>query len=204
MRRDSPSDSALFPIPLDPPPAHAAHIQTHVRLHRVGDPRDDEGGAAARRHQPRPGLPRFRSAGRAHPGGKGRDGRRTPPVRHNLGGSRAAGGACREASALHRPSGRRGNRACGHLRRHRGDDGGHDDRLRPRRQGRPVLALLRELLGRRDSLRRRAGPRAPSSARLPVRPGRSCAAPSPAASRHSSFAIPRIPAAACSPARSSR
>ena len=163
-------------------------------LHRVGDPPDDARGQRPRRHQPvargfRTSTRRRRSPRRCErPRRPGPTSTRSPGERPAF---RAA--LARQAEPLHGRPGRPETERRRHLRGHRGDDGRPADGLRSGRQGRRVLAVLRELRRRHDPLRRGADLRAPSIPVVRVRARELEAAFAQQARRPSSSATRRNP-----------
>ena len=152
---------------------HAPDQQPPQWLHRVGHPPHDPGGQRARRDQPVPGLPGLRSARRrccGPPSAAAREGPHQYAVTWGAAelprrpGQEAVAGswACRSIPDAHFVV------TCGSTEAMMVAMMTACD---PGRQGHRVLALLRELRGRRHPLRRRAHLRRPAPPGLRLRPG---------------------------------
>ena len=156
-------------------------------LHRVGHPRDDAAGAPARRREPVAGLSRLPGAR----GGQGGGAPRGRPTTSTSTRSPGARGSLRQAIAakFERLYGvpvdpeREVTVTCGSTEAMIADPA---RRARPRRRGRGLRALLRELRPGRHPLRRAAALRAPAAAGLVLRPRRAARGPSARARARSS------------------
>ncbi len=139
------------------------------RRRRQHDLRGDVGpGRPHRFGQPRAGLPRRQRAGARRRGGVRRHAGRTQPVPARSRRPRAGRGSHPAPAAPLRARPRCGERRR-HDRRHRGDRRRDARAGRPRRRGRGVGALLRQLPRDDPVRRRRTTPGDPACSRLPLR-----------------------------------
>ena len=143
-RRRTPVDRSLRLRPDAPSPA----LTQGSAVRRERDPRHDDRGREVRRGEPGARNARLPRSGRAQGGRLPRDRGRHQPVRDHLGVEKPPPGPRRTrrlAPGLVRGPRDRDHR---HLRQHRGDARRALVADQSRRRGRPVAAVLRELLAR--------------------------------------------------------